>query len=102
MDENVFGELLSLFRKKSNKTQQEVAWETEMLNYPLDVTSISKYESGNRRPEAGIIPYLSLALKLTEEEEKALLLAYLEDFTTSALRNYLKGKENVEQNNQSR
>lgn len=92
-----FGDLLGIFRKQANKTQQDLAEAVEKLGYPVDVTTISKYESGSRRPEAEFIPYFAGALKLPAQDEKALLDAYIEHDRILALQSYLKGKQNVEQ-----
>ena len=97
MEENTFGELLSLFRSQANKTQLELSIAISHLDYPIDASTLSKYESGSRRPEAEFIPYYALALRLPEEEEGLLLEAYISQDRVNALQSYLRGKENARQ-----
>lgn len=98
LEENSFGELLSIFRKEANKTQLELSTAITFLGYPIDVTAISRYESGSRRPEADFIPYFARALRLSEDDERTLLDTYIAYFRVLALQSYLRGKENVQQN----
>lgn len=99
MEENTFGELLSIFRKEADKTQLDLSVNITLLGYPIDVTTISRYESGSRRPDAEFIPYYARALRLREEEEKILLDTYIMQDKVIALHSYLRGKENVQQSN---
>jgi transcriptional regulator with XRE-family HTH domain len=95
MDSNEFGELLSIFRKQKGLTQLDLSNRIYDLGYPIDTSTISKYESGARTPSARFIPYFSKALGLTKAEERALLDTYIEYFRINAMESYLEGKESV-------
>ena len=88
-----------MFRGEANKTQLELSLTISHLGYPVDTTTISRYESGLRRPDAEFIPYYARALRLREEEEELLLDAYITQDRVSALQSYLRGKEHVRRSN---
>jgi len=89
-----FGKLLREFRKpKMTQIQlQNVLYD---LDYPMDVTTLSKYESGERWPSASFIPYFAKALALSDYEEDVLLSAYINVLQATAFEDYLKGKAHV-------
>jgi transcriptional regulator with XRE-family HTH domain len=95
MAEATFGELLKNFRKQTGKTQVQLQVALENLDYTIDSTTLSKYELGERRPDASFIPYFAKALHLSEREEQALLHAYLAELEISAREDYLRGKSDV-------
>ena len=90
-----FGKLLRALREKNKKTQLQLQMSLQDLAYPIDATTLSKYESGERRPDASFIPFFARALGLSSEDEKAILHVYIEALQLSALEDYLKGKSNV-------
>lgn len=76
-----FGRLLAYFRYMRDVTQVELAYHLENLRYPISISSISKYEFGNRSPSPEFVYHACKALELSEEEEQMLVNACVADIT---------------------
>lgn len=90
-----FGLLIRALRQKLGISQNDLAMSLEHSGYPIDISSISYYETGKRKPPASIVAHLSIALKLSTEQETLLLQAYIQEIYMSALEDYKEAKEKI-------
>lgn len=89
-----FCELLRYYRKRAKLTQRQLKNRLDAQDYDYASSAISMWEAGKRLPDrSGLFHYLGIALRLSEEEEWALLQAWLVERNIRDLEEYLKLKQ---------
>lgn len=89
MPKPLFGSLVRGYRERKNWTLAELAARLEALGYPIDPSTISKYELGQRFPVDGaFIAYFEVCLGLTFKDAKYLIEGLCAEHQIPILRTY--------------
>ena len=92
-NKSLFSKLLKKYRGRAGWNQSELARQLEKCGCPLDVSTINKYELGERRPHGGFISCLEACLKLKDKEAIALCEALATDYLESLVDEYLSWRK---------
>ena len=90
-EETLFSAILREFRKEIGVTQLELSMRFQKHGYPVDSSTVSKYETGERSPNADYIPHFSKVLGLSRRDSDAIFRAYKAHFSINAEQEYLEG-----------
>lgn len=90
-----FGNLIKEFRESFNLSQGELQNKLVKLDYPIDTTTISKYEHGDRKPPPSFIAYLAKALNLDPEYETFILNTYIEEYRFDVINEYESARKKI-------
>jgi transcriptional regulator with XRE-family HTH domain len=85
----IFGSLLEHYRKERNISQPQLCHLLTVGGFPLDVTTVNKYELGTRQPTPQFIFYVVRCLQLNKDEEAALLDAHTADMNRKFIARYM-------------
>ena len=91
------GNVLRGFRHDHRISILELQKRLDLLNYPIDTSTLTKYETGSRRFPAYFIPFVAEALELSDEEQQALLNAYMAELSLEVATEYLNGKQRLQE-----
>ena len=88
-----FGRLLEIYRHNNWMSQTELAEALNRRGFAISVSAINRYESGLRDPPLDFVVSASACLKLSPEQESALVMALFEDYSQKFWRDYKEALE---------
>lgn len=89
-----FHELLRYCRERAKLTQRQLIDKLATFGCPYECSAISMWENGKRLPsDSGLFHYLGKALGLSEQEEGALVQAWIAEKNIRDLRGYFVFKQ---------